>query len=202
MAEPGLSDELRRRAEESAAAMIRAAEAEAERILDDAQGAIRERQRDVLRHREEKWRAEARVQIAAARHAAMRDTLLSRTRVVDRVLQEARALLPDALKLEKYDSLLSTELDEALDFVGEGGSTVFCTPSLTSSLRKLLVSRPSVKLQPADDIGNGFIVVDDGEAVRVDCTLETRLDRLAPLLAIEIHRRLMEAEPWPSFSVM
>lgn len=195
MSEPGLSAELRRRAEESAAVMIRDAEAEAQRILADADDAIRTRQRDVLEDSEKTWRAGARMRIAAARHNAMKDVLLSRTRVVDRVLQQARALLPSSLKLEQYESFLSKDVEQALDFVGERSATVRCTPSLASALRRLLASKPSVAIQPTDDVGSGFVVTDDEKAVRVDCTLETRLDRLAPLLAIEIHRRLAETEP-------
>jgi vacuolar-type H+-ATPase subunit E/Vma4 len=175
--------------------MIRTAEAEAERILADADEAIRTRQRDVLRSREQKWRAEARVRIAAARHEAMKDVLLSRTRVVNRVLDAARALLPAILKTEQYDSLLAHEIEQALDFVGDGGATVHCTQSLASAVRRSVASKPSVAVEPSDDIGSGFVAADDGGTVRVDCTLEARLDRLAPLLAIEIHRRLAEIEP-------
>ena len=195
MSEPGLSGELRRRAEESAAAVIRTAEAEAERILRDAEDAIQTRQRDVLQDREHTLRAEARRRIAASRHQAMKDVLLSRTRVVDRVLEKAKALLPDTLKTEQYDSLLSKELEQALEFVGEGGAILRCTPALASTIRRSLVTKPSVAVEPSDDVGSGFVATDKEGRVRVDCTLEARLERLAPLLAIEIHRRLAETEP-------
>lgn len=194
MGDPDLSAELRRRAESSASAMIREAEAEARRISVEARDSMRKHERDVLRDREDAWRDQVRVRIAGARHEAMKDVLLARTRVVERVLQAAKDLLPGALSLGSYRALLSEDIEQALSFVGSGPATFRCTPALASTIRDELRSKPSVAVEPSDGIGSGFIAADEKHTVSIDCTLETRLARLAPQLAIEIHRRLEEPE--------
>lgn len=195
MSEPDLTAELRRRAEESAATIMQESKAEARRILADADESIRMRQREVLRDREKAWRAGARARTAAARHDGMKEVLLARTRLVERVLEKAKGMLPDASREEAYASLLRDDLERALDFVGDRGTTVWCTPALASELREALESKPSVVVKPTEEIGSGFVAVDDAERVRVDCTLETKLARLAPVLAIEILERLPGSEP-------
>jgi vacuolar-type H+-ATPase subunit E/Vma4 len=49
-----------------------------------------------------------------------------------------------------------------------------------------------VKVEPEADVGTGFVVVGAEGTVVVDGRLETRIDRLASVLAIEIHTRLQE----------
>jgi vacuolar-type H+-ATPase subunit E/Vma4 len=136
--------------------------------------------------------AEARVAMAAARHAAMRAVLLSRTLLVERVLERARALLPEAAQTEPYLSALGGELTEALRFVDGDGAMVRCSVDLAPAVREALRGRPEVTVEAETDVGTGFIVSGDGGSVLVDGRLETRIDRLAATLAIEIHARLQE----------
>jgi len=116
--------------------------------------------------------------------------LLARTRVVARVLERARALLPDATQSEAYLSTLSSELMEALQFVDGEGAVVRCSRDLEGAVRKGLRDRPEVKIEA--DVGTGFVVVGAEGSVVVDGRLETRIDRLASVLAIEIHTRFQE----------
>ena len=190
MSDPDLSAELRRRADAAASEMIREAEAEARRISAEARDSMRKHERDVLRDRENAWRDQVRVRVAGARHEAMKDVLLARTRVVERVLQKAKDLLPGALAAESYRALLSEDVEEALRFLGDGPATFRCTPALASAIRDELQSKPSAAVEPTDGVGSGFIASDEKHTVSIDCTLETRLARLAPQLAIEIHQRL------------
>jgi vacuolar-type H+-ATPase subunit E/Vma4 len=145
-----------------------------------------------LREKEAEYGAQARVAIAAERHAAMEAVLLARTRVVARVLERARALLPDAGQKEAYLSTLSSELMEALQFVDGEGAVVRCSAALAPAVREGLRDRPEVKVETEADLGTGFVVVGAEGSVVVDGRLETRIDRLASVLAIEIHARLQE----------
>jgi vacuolar-type H+-ATPase subunit E/Vma4 len=187
-----LDEALRARAQDSADAILSAARVDAERIAADAARVIEERRSAVLNSREDEYKAEARAGIAAERHEAMRAVLLAKTRVVERVLQRARALLRESAASEVYRAGLEDELTRALGFIGDEKALVRCSESLAPTLRQTLRSNPNVDVEVADDIGTGFVAIGSGGRVRVDSTLETRLDRLAPVLAIEIHERLEE----------
>ena len=191
MAQADLIAELHRRAEETANAIRQSTREEAERIASDADRAIEERRSSVLRSREDEYRAEARASIAAARHEAMRAVLLAQTRLVERVLDSARGLVPALIRDEAYLSQLPTELKEAIAFVGGENATVRCSDGLEAPVREALRAMPRVSIETMN-AGSGFVASGDGGSVRVDATLEARLSRLAPALAIEIHDRLEE----------
>jgi vacuolar-type H+-ATPase subunit E/Vma4 len=187
-----LDEALRARARESADAILSAARADAERIAADADRVIEERRNAVLNSREDEYRAEARAGVASERHDAMRAVLLAKTRVIERVLQRARALLSESIASEAYRNGLERELAQALGFIGDEKALVRCSESLAPALRQTLRSNPDVSVEVADDVGTGFVAFGSDGRVRVDSTLETRLDRLAPVLAIEIHQRMEE----------
>jgi vacuolar-type H+-ATPase subunit E/Vma4 len=186
-----LSAELRRRAEETANAIMNAAQAEADQIAADADRAIEARRSEVLKRREAEYRTEARGRIAGEQHEAMRAILLAKTRVVERVLENARALLPEAVRGEAYRSTIGNEVAEAMAFVGSEDAIVRCSNDVAPAVRDALRSMPTVSVEGLND-GHGFLALGQGGAVQVDGTLEERLQRLGPALAIEIHERLEE----------
>jgi vacuolar-type H+-ATPase subunit E/Vma4 len=190
-----LTTQLRERAEATAASILESAEADAERIAADADRTIEQRRRDVLRSHERKYSGEARFRIAAARHEATRQVLLARTRVVERVVEKARKLFPQAIQSDAYGSLLAREIGEAIDYVGGKKAVVRCTEALASQVRRTLEDRPGVSVEAVDDVGSGFIAIGEGGKVRVDATLETKLERLAPAIAIAVHQRLEQRTP-------
>ena len=192
MAAPDLDTELRRSAEGTVESILGAARADADRLASEANQLIEDRRKEVRKGQEAACRTEARVAIAAERHSAMRAVLLARTRLVDRVLERARALLSEAAQTEAYGSTLHGELTEALRFVDGDGAVVRCSVGLADSVRDALRGRPEVTVEPSADMGPGFIVVGAGESVLVDGRLDTRIDRLASTLAIAIHAHLEE----------
>lgn len=185
-----LDTELRRTAASTAESILTAARANAERVAAQADRSIEDTRRERLQAREAEYGAEARVMVAAERHAAMRAVLLARTRVVERVLERARALFPEAVNTDAYLSTLGNELTEALQFVDSDGAVVRCSTALEPIVRKALGDRPEVTVEPDSDAGTGFIVVGGGGSVLVDGRLETRIDRLSSSLAMEIHSGL------------
>jgi len=192
MAKSGLDTELRHSAERTSESVLGTARADAKRLVAESERVVEDRRREVLKDKEAEYGAEARVAIAAERHAAMRAVLLARTHLVDRVLERARALLPDVARNEAYLATLSSELTDALQFVEGEGTVVRCSANLGPDVRDRMRDRPEVKVEPAADVGTGFVVVGAEGSVVVDGRLETRIDRLASVLAIEIHTRLQE----------
>lgn len=185
-----LDSELRRSAERTVASVRAEALQEADRLASKADRAIAERRKEVIENKEAEYLAGGRVAIAAARHAAMRAVLLARTRLVERVLGGARALLTEAAQSQSYLSTLGEDIAAALQFVDDSGAVVRCSPSLESNMRELLRERTNLKIEADAELGTGFVVIGDGGSVRVDGRLESRLDRLSSALAIEIHSRL------------
>jgi vacuolar-type H+-ATPase subunit E/Vma4 len=165
---------------------------EADRITSESDRAIAERRREVIGDKEATYLAEARVAVAAARHAAMRSVLLARTRLVERVLDRARTSLAEAARRQSYLSTLGREIAEALRFVDDSGVVVRCSSNLESAVRELLRDRPDLSIEVDEELGTGFTVIGDRGSVLVDGRLESRLERLSSSLAIEIHSRLGE----------
>jgi len=192
MAGSDLDTELRRAANETAESILNAARGDSERVSSQSERAIEDSRRALKERKEAEYGADARRAIAAERHAAMRAMLLARTQVVDRVLERARALLPGAATDERYLRSLGAELSEALKFVDGDDAMVRCSPQLEPAVRKALSDRPRVRVESEREMGTGFIVVGASKSVLVDGQLETRIDRLASSLAIEIHARLRE----------
>ena len=192
MAKSGLDTELRHSAERTSESILGTARTDAKRLGAESKRVVEDRRREVLKDKEAEYGAEARVAIAAERHAAMRAVLLARTHLVDRVLERAQALLPDVARNEAYLATLSSELADALQFVEAEGTVVRCSEDLGPAVRDRMRDRPAVKVEPEADVGTGFVVVGAEGSVVVDGRLETRIDRLASVLAIEIHARLQE----------
>lgn len=192
MAGSDLDTELRRAANETAESILNAARSDSERVVSQSERAIEERRRELMERKEAEYGAEARRAIAAERHTAMRAVLMARTQVVDRVLERARALLPDAVRDERYLASLDAQLAEALKFVDADEAAVRCSPALEAFVRTALSAQPRVRVEADAEMGTGFNVVGASESVLVDCQLETRIDRLTPWFAIEIHARLRE----------
>ncbi len=192
MAGSDLDTELRRAADATAESILNAGRSDSERVASHSERAIEGRRRALKELKEAEYGADARRAVANERHAAMRAVLMARTQVVDRVLERARALLPEASMDERYLTALGAELSEALTFVDGDDAVVRCSPALEPAVRKALSDRPRVRVEPNEEMGTGFIVVGAGGSVVVDGQLDTRISRSASSLAIEIHARLQE----------
>ena len=187
-----LDTELRRRAERTAETLLREARAEADRLVGEAERTIEKRRREAMHDKEAEYRGEARIAIASERHEALRAVLEARTRVVDRVLQELRAILPEATATESYLSSLAGQISDALQYVDGNGAVVRCSTSLAPSVQATVRDRPQIRVEPTTDIDAGFVLAGAEGAVVVDGRLETKVDRLEPTLAIEIQKYIEE----------
>ena len=185
-----LSTELRRRAEQSAERTLREADASAEQIEREADHAIEQRRSSVLATRESEYRAAARSEVASARQKAMRAVLEARARLVERVLERAESLIAEAAAGPGYRQSLEREIRRTAEYIGSDGALVRCSPGLDGPIGEALREDASVSIEPTLEGAHGFVATGGGGAVRVDGTLEARLRRLAPSLAIAINEQL------------
>jgi vacuolar-type H+-ATPase subunit E/Vma4 len=192
MTEADLSTELRRRAEASAEAILRSARQEANRVLEDADAEVEARRNRAVRTSERVHREESRSSIAAARHEALRVVLVAREGLLARVFERARTLLGDACDMPSYRNALLKDVNEALEFVGDQEAVVRCSEGLSDLIATGLIGRGGARIEPLETHGHGFLVVGGDGQVEVDGTLENRLERLSPGLAIEILTRVEE----------
>lgn len=187
-----LTTELRRRAEQSAQALMQAARADAERILEQASVELEARRSAMLAKSQREHHAESRASIAAARHESMRAVLVARARMLERVMERVRALLPEACRAKSYQRTLGTEVAQAIEFVGATGAIVQCTEGLRGVIEEALGEDAVAAIEPLADGRHGFVAVGEAGRVKVDGTLESRLERLTPTLVIELRTRVKE----------
>ncbi len=192
MDESDLIIELRRNAEATAARIRESAQLEAEQLRLETERQIESRRAASLREEEEDYRLEARSEIAAERHASMRSVLQARAQLIERVLELAASMLPDACESETYRSTLAAQLGESMRFIDDEGARVLCSQELVPALREAAKAYASATVEPDADTRNGFVVVNANGSVAVDKQLDTELRRMRPTLAIEIHDRVQE----------
>ena len=190
MSSPDLRSELRRAAEATAESILAAARAEAQRIVAEADRSTEHARRESLRVREDEYRAASRAALATARRDAMRALLEARTRLVTRVLHEARALLAEASRAEGYRARLPAHLAEALRFVPEHQVVVVrCPPELLSAVREAVGDRPHVRAEADAEMEGGFVLSSEDASMRIDQRLVTKLEEARVDLAMEILAR-------------
>ncbi len=189
---PDLTTELRKNAEATAARILNSARLEAEQLRAEAEREIQSRRAASLQLEEDKYRLAARSVVATERHASMQAVLMARAQLVDRVLELATSLLPDACTTETYRSTIAQQLADSMLFVGHEGTRILCAPELVSTVREAARAYASVTVEPDTETRAGFIVVSADGSVTVDKRLDTQLRRMRPTLAIEIHNRVEE----------
>lgn len=181
---------LERDAAEQVRRLLADAQAAAAKLTDSAEERMARRRREVLGAREAERRGGAEIALAEARRGARRQVLEARQRLLDRIFAAARALLPAVLRSDAYEAALPAHLAEALAFVGEVPAVIRCPPELAAAIRKLVPVGPQFLVTADVTVGSGIRVVTTDGAVEVDNTLEGRLERLRPRLALEALARL------------
>jgi vacuolar-type H+-ATPase subunit E/Vma4 len=181
---------LAREAEAEAAAILAAARADADAITARSEQVCAASRESARATREAEQRAAVESALAEARRIARGEMLEARRRVLDRVFGAARAALPAAVERPEYRAGVAQELEIALRCVGDRPATLRCHPVLQAVIEPLLRARASVTLVVDPAAGSGFRVVTRDGSLEVDATLEDRLARLAPRLAIEVAAQL------------
>jgi vacuolar-type H+-ATPase subunit E/Vma4 len=181
---------LERDAAAQADALLAGARATAAAIARDADERLARRRSDVLGAREAELRAAAEAGLGEARRAARRGVLEARQRLLERVFAAARALFPRALADDAYRAALPEHLAQALSAVGEEAAVIRCADALVPAVRAALARKKHLAVQGDAAAPPGVTVVTADGAITVDNTLDGRLERLRPRLALEIVRRV------------
>jgi len=162
------------------------ARAAAQRIAQEAEERVARRREQVLEDRGRELRSAAEGALAEARRRGRCAALTARDQLLERVFDAAREQLPAAIERPDYRAALPGVLAEALAALGdEAKVTVRCAPSLKADLCRAAGSpAPTVSADPK--VGAGFTAATADGDVQIDATLEARLVRLRPLLAIQL----------------
>ena len=178
------------------ATLEREAKTEISRVLDDARARAAEivaaaQQRSTalreqtLEQRTATARAEHDRALATTRATARAQVLAARGALLDRLFDRLRAELPAVARSAVYRAGLARELERLKAFAGDRSVTVRCNPALVATLRNVVKRNGRLPIRP--DVHNtaGFRLSTADGTLEIDATLENRLERLRPQLALE-----------------
>ena len=132
-------------------------------------------------------------EVAHARRAAQAAELTARAAFIDRVIGEVAALLSGALDdTPPAVEALGRLIDEAWPYLPPGPAVVRCPAHSVAAVRALVAARgtPDVAVVADAGITGGVRVESNGARVVIDNTLERRLARMRPALAIDAMTRV------------
>jgi vacuolar-type H+-ATPase subunit E/Vma4 len=175
-----LEEALRREGAERAIQMVETARRESERLRLEDEGSWTRARREALAEAEAEVRARTEAGLMRARRSARRRVLEARHRAIELVLAAARTRLARVCAEGAHRS--GQELLELLEYLPGSDAVVRGPSALAGSVQKI------------DDALDGFVITSADGAVTIDATLARRLDRLRPLLAIQI-LQMLEAAP-------
>lgn len=185
----GLLTALTAEANAEAERTLAEARREAERIRVEAETEVARRRTATLAAREAELRARAEGDLAEARRAARVEALAARHRMLEEIRAAARARLREVAREDAREDAWARLVVEALDYAGDEPGMLRCPPEWVESTRAVVRDEGRIRIETDESLTGVEIVADNGAWV-VDNTLEGRLDRLWPELAIEILRRL------------
>lgn len=127
--------------------------------------------------------------LAEARHEGRRVVLEARDRFLARVQEVVREQFPGVLATAAYRNSLPGQLAEVLGYLGQVPATLRCHPSLIDQLRGLTAGKEWLTLVGDPSVSAGFTAASGDGVVTIGCTLDDRLKRLWPALAVDVLRR-------------
>jgi vacuolar-type H+-ATPase subunit E/Vma4 len=181
---------LERDAEATAEAELSAARAEAVRIEAESAARVEQRRASFVAKRERELRAAGATAAAEVRRRTRRAILEARQRLLDRVFTAAEHRLRAAVDDPAFVERLGEYLAEARTYLGDGPVIARCRPELAARVRRLAAKAKSVTVVTDPAAGTGIRLSAADGAVEVDNTLDARLARLRPRLALEVLQRL------------
>ena len=129
-------------------------------------------------------------ELAVARHEARGAELAARRAQLTRILDRARALLPDVAASAAYVGILPAHLEEALSFLEGLRPRVRCQSAVAPVLQDTVDRQPGAQLVIDESVGPGVVAEAADGSVIVDNTLAARLARAEARLTIELRRKL------------
>ncbi|HEY4591487.1 MAG TPA: V-type ATP synthase subunit E [Thermoanaerobaculia bacterium] len=186
---------VEREAERKIAARLAEAWTESARVAAGSAGHLARRRAEAAAARRAELRATATREVEESRRAARRTVLEARERLLDRVFRAARERLPAAMKGEAYAAALADEVAEVLSYFGAELVVLRCPPALEPQIRKLTSGFSGVTVAADPGLATGLAAESGDGELTVESTLDGRLGRMRPALAIEVLRRAGAAGP-------
>jgi vacuolar-type H+-ATPase subunit E/Vma4 len=184
-----LLNALEREATTQAEALLAAAHAEAAEIAREADGRLARRRSDLLGSREAELRGVAATALGEARRKSRSTVLQARQRLLERVLAAARAQLPEALTSDAYRAALPEHVIQGLRAIGDEPAVIRCPEALVPVVQAVVASRHDVSVQGEPAGRSGVIIATADGAIEADNTLDGRIERMGPQLALEVLAR-------------
>jgi vacuolar-type H+-ATPase subunit E/Vma4 len=116
--------------------------------------------------------------------------LEARQRLLERIIAAARGALPAALASPAYRATLPQHVAQGLRAVGDGPAVIQCPEPLVPAVQEAVAGRHDVAVRADAASAPGVIVSTTDGVIEADNTLVGRLERLGPLLALELLARL------------
>ena len=185
---------VEREAERKIATRLAGAWTDAARVAAGSAEHLARRRAEAEAARRAELRAAATREVEASRRAARRMVLEARERLLDRVFRAALQRLPSAVEGQAYAAALAAEVAEVLSYFGAEPVVLRCPPALETRVREL-AGRPEVTVRADPGLTTGLAAESADGALMVESTLQGRLGRLRPALAIEVLRRAGAAGP-------
>ena len=186
---------VEREAERKIAARLAEAWTDAARVAAGSSEHLARRRAEAEAARRAELRATAVREVEASRRAARRTVLEARERLLERVFRAARERLPEAVRGKAYAAALADEVAEVLSYFGAELVVLRCPPALEPQIRKITSGRSGVTVAADPGLTTGLTAESADGALAVESTLEGRLGRMRPALAIEVLRRAGAAGP-------
>jgi vacuolar-type H+-ATPase subunit E/Vma4 len=171
--------------ERDADAEVRAIEVEAEQRVEEITA------RELAHGRAERHVGLDRERAFARRQARARE-LEALHHQIRRILNRARALVPEVAASARYATAVAAHLEQALLFVEGLHPRVRCHAACAAVLAPI-VTRCGAHLEIDESVGPGVLVESGDGSVLVDNTLAARLARGESRLTIELARTLRDA---------
>lgn len=181
---------LEREATAQAEALLAAARTEAAAIAADADARLTRRRGELLGSREAELRGAAAIALGETRRTSRATVLQARQRLLERVLAAARGMLPDALASDAYLAALPEHVIQGLRAIGDGPAVIRCPEVLVPAVRAVVAARKEVVVRGDPASSPGVVIATADGAIEADNTLDGRIERLGPRLALEVLARL------------
>jgi vacuolar-type H+-ATPase subunit E/Vma4 len=181
---------LEREAEARITAVRAEAAAQVEQLQAEAQARLARRRSADLVDREAELQAVATGRLDTVRREGTLRSLTARASALEAIRTRARSLLAATAPEAGMQRGLERDFAAALECLGTPEAVVGCRAAWTPALNAARAGRSGVRLEEREALGPGMVVHSADGRIEVDATLDGRLARLWPELAIELLREM------------
>jgi vacuolar-type H+-ATPase subunit E/Vma4 len=173
--------------QQEADAAVMAIEAATERAVSDAAARHLEREHAVRQAAQQR-------ELALARRQARARELESRHAQLARILEGARALIPEMAASAAYLDVLPVHVEEALAFLDGVRARVRCSAAVYPIVQPIVARHEGVELVADESVGPGIVAEAVDGSLVIDNTLGARLARADARLVIALTQQVDHAE--------